>query len=103
MRNLEHHAARALLSFVLVSITLLGSGCFNRQLLRFRSHETKPVILMETIDSTSYVFWRDDEHVFWSCAEANDTLECTRRCGKGSDLDCPAVSIFTDGVGTNTR
>ena len=92
--------AKVVLSLGLV---VLASGCFNRQLVRFQTHEQKPVVLMETLDTTDYWLWSDSEHVFWSCAETGDALNCARRCGKESGLDCPAVEIFSNQVGSNTR
>jgi hypothetical protein len=59
--------------------------------------------LMETLDTTDYWLWSDHEHVFWSCAESGDALDCSRRCGKDSGLDCPALAIFNNQVGSNAR
>jgi hypothetical protein len=99
MKSLESFAAP--LFFVCVALAM--SGCFSRQIVRFGTHEAKPVVLLETVDSTNYFVWTDNEHVFWSCVETNTDLDCSRRCGKGTDLKCPEVSIFQDAVGTNTR
>lgn len=93
---------RAAAAFLLGVLTL-ASGCFNRQLVRFQTHEQKPVVLMETLDTTDYWMWSDEEHVFWSCAESGDALNCARRCGKDSGLDCPKVEIFSNRVGSNTH
>ncbi len=94
---------RLIAPLVLISALLCMSGCFSRQLVRFSSHPQKSVVLLETIDSTHYVFWSAHERVFWSCAEHDTTLECSRRCGKSTDLRCPELSIFQDAVGTNVR
>jgi hypothetical protein len=86
-----------------LGLLALASGCFNRQLVRFQTHEAKPVVLMETLDTTDYWLWSDNEHVFWSCAESSDALNCSRRCGKDSGLECPELSIFNNQVGSNAR
>ena len=88
---------------VLLGTMFMLSGCFNRQLVRFETHPSKQVVLMETLDTHDYWLWSDHEHVFWSCAESGDKLNCSRRCGKDSGLDCPAVEIFSNQVGSNTR
>ena len=85
---------RMLSMAALVLLSLGLSGCFNRQLLRFRTHESKEVVLMESLDSTDYWLWTDHEHVFWTCAESGDHLSCTRRCGGDNELVCPAVAIY---------
>jgi hypothetical protein len=90
-------------SCLLLACAALLSGCFSRQLTRFDVHPQKPVVLLETLDRTSYVFWSNSEHVFWSCSESGDTLNCTRRCGGDTDLKCPTASIFQGSVGTNVR
>lgn len=88
---------RRMLSLAAAVLLSLGlSGCFNRQLLRFRTHESKEVVLMESLDSTSYWLWVDHQHVFWTCAETGDHLSCTRRCGGDTDLACPAVVMMDD-------
>ena len=97
------HSHRMAAFALLCAAVTLASGCFNRQLLRFQTHAQKPVVLMETLDTTDYWLWSDDEHVFWSCAESSDALNCSRRCGKDSGLECPKVEIFSNQVGSNTR
>jgi hypothetical protein len=92
----------AILGVLLGTVCTL-TGCFNRQLVRFETHPSKQVVLMETLDTHDYWLWSDHQHVFWSCAEQSDTLDCKRRCGGGSDLACPAAQIFTNTVGTNVR
>jgi hypothetical protein len=102
MKRLKHLAAQLVLPCLLVC-TALTSGCFSRQLVRFGTHAQKPVVLLETVDTHNYLVWTDHEHVFWSCAEANSELRCTRRCGSGTDLQCPEFAVFQDAVGTNVR
>jgi hypothetical protein len=94
---------RLVAPMALLCAALMTSGCFSRQLIRFGTHAEKPVVLLETVDRHNYLFWATQEHIFWSCAEANSELRCERRCGGNTDLQCPKISVFNDSVGTNTR
>lgn len=99
MNRLQHLIMPLLLATAVCTL----SGCFHRQLHRFQTHEEKPVVLIETLETTDYWLWKKHEHVFWSCAENDTTLNCSRRCGGDSDLTCPTFEIFSSAVGTNTR
>ena len=98
-----NHSVRLATLGVLLGTMFMLSGCFNRQLVRFETHPTKQVVLMETLDTHDYWLWSDHEHVFWSCAQSADSLDCSRRCGGSADLACPAAQIFSSEVGTNVR
>jgi hypothetical protein len=90
--------------WIFASVMALGaSGCFSRQLVNFSTHSDKETVLMQTFDSRNYLVWSKHEHVYWSCTESGDTLECTRRCGGKTDLICPEFAIFANSVGTNVR
>lgn len=85
-------------------LTTLGmSGCFSRQMVNFQTHPQQDTMLMETYEKTDYFVWAKHEHVYWSCAEQDDSLQCTRRCGGKTDLVCPAAAIFSNNVSTNTQ
>ncbi len=79
------------------------SGCLSRQMLGFQTHPTEQTVLMETFDTRNYLVWQKHEHVYWSCSEADNALQCVRRCGGKSDLVCPTFSIFANSGGTNVR
>lgn len=97
MRTSMHHA---LIAGAVALASCALSGCMSRQLRSFQTHPGQDTMLIETYDTTDYVLWSDAEHVYWSCAEQDEHLQCTRRCGGGADLSCPDISIFGE---TNVR
>ncbi len=100
---MHKHIKRVLLSSIALAALSTMSGCFSRQLLGFSVHPEKETMLMETYDTRDYLVWSKHEHVYWSCAESGDQLQCTRRCGGKTDLVCPTMSIFANSAGTNVR
>lgn len=87
---IRHWIALPLLSLLLSA----ASGCLHRQLLRFDTHVERDVVLMETLDYSDFWLWQENEHVFWSCVEHDDALQCTRQCGAHTDLICPERPYF---------
>jgi len=92
-----------LMGVVALAIGGASSGCFSRQMVNFQTHPDQNTVLMETFETRDYLVWSKHEHVYWSCAETNNALQCTRRCGRGTDLVCPAASIFANSASTNYR
>lgn len=86
--------SRLLLGGAALVMALGSSGCLSRQMVNFQTHPEQNTILMETLDSKSYIVWSKTEHVYWSCAESGESLQCERRCGGKSDLACPTTAIF---------
>ncbi len=95
--------SRLLLSSAAIFMALTSSGCFSRQMVNFQTHPEKNTILMETFETRDYLVWSKSEHVYWSCAETDNALECQRRCGGKTDLICPATAIFANTASNNYR
>ncbi|MCC6526516.1 MAG: hypothetical protein IT373_27960 [Polyangiaceae bacterium] len=92
------------------ALSLLG-GCVRYQVLaasdqgdeRRKNPGTLPVTQLETLKTTNYYFVITIEHQFWLCQDSGDTLLCDRRCGSGTDLECPALSAGGGTITSNVR
>ena len=93
--------SRLLLGSTALFMALASTGCFSRQLVNFQTHPEKNTLLMETFEKRDYLVWSKVEHVYWSCAESGNSLECQRRCGGKTDLVCPATAIFANSASSN--
>jgi hypothetical protein len=78
-------------------------GCHSRDLVRFESHPTQPVLLAETLEKRNYVLTATAERAFWTCSERGSSLVCERRCGGSTGYACPTALFFSNGVAPNVR
>jgi hypothetical protein len=99
MNRLYKTAKRALA----LGAVLGGLGCHSRDLVRFESHPTSPVIVAETLEKRNYVVTATAERVFWMCSPQDDALVCERRCGGDTGNSCPSDFFFSNGVAPNVR
>ena len=94
---------QSIFALLLGTCLLGGTGCVHRELVGFDDHESKPLTAMRAGTTKSYLFWATYEHVFYSCSEQGDRLDCKRVCGGSSDLECPSASGNGYGATTNIR
>jgi hypothetical protein len=88
----------------LLGLTLLGgTSCVHRELVGFDDHDKMALTAIRAGVSKNYVLWAEYEHVFYSCSEQGDVLDCKRVCGGETDLECPMAVVNGNGVSTNIR
>jgi hypothetical protein len=82
---------------------LFGSGCVKRELVGFADHDKMALTAIRAGVTKNYFFYAEYEHVFYSCSEQGDVLDCKRVCGGETDLECPKAVASGNGVSTNIR
>ena len=87
----------------LLAAAAVTVGCHSRGLVRFDSHPTRKVVLVETVERYNYVVAATAERVFWACFEEQDSLICEKRCGADTGYRCPTGFFFSNGVAPNLR
>jgi hypothetical protein len=88
-------------------LTLVWSGvcggCHSREVVRFESHPTQPVLLVETVEKRNYLVTATAERVFWRCPERGGAVVCERECGGGTGYACPSGVFFSNGLADEVR
>ncbi len=79
------------------------SACTSYKVLAFADHPVHPVTRLETLRLDDYWVSASVQHQYWLCQDQGDTLSCTRKCGEGTDLECPSATGVAGGISTNTR
>jgi hypothetical protein len=92
-------------TFAFAAALLALNGCSTYRVMAFKDHPQGAATRFETMKTTSYVgLYSTAEHIFWMCKDKEDVLECERRCGSGTDLECPSASASAmGGISTNVR
>lgn len=86
------------------AIAALSTGCLNRRLVRMQDHPSQPVLLLETADVYTALFFPTRiEHVFWQCAETGNQLTCQRACGGPTEFQCPQGAVGLNATSSNVR
>ena len=94
---------RAILMPLLAACLFGSTGCVHRELVGFNDHDSKSLTAMRAGVTRNYVFWQSYEHVFYSCSESGDKLDCKRVCGGDNDIVCPQVQGSGSSASTNIR
>jgi hypothetical protein len=94
---------QAMIPLVLWLAALATGGCHSRSIVRFDSHPTRRVVLVETVERSNYALAAAAKRTFWACVEADDSLICERRCGSDTKFQCPTGYYFSNGVAPNLR
>jgi hypothetical protein len=91
-------------ALVPMALSLLLGGCFSsRRVLRFEDHSEKKITSLETYKmSTFLLLCPKGEHEFWLCEDKGDVLDCSKKCGGDTGLECPGWAASLGGSG-NTR
>lgn len=86
-----------------LAVAALVSGCVNYRVVNVVDHHAQGTTQLETMKTTDYLFAATVEHQFWLCDDKGTELVCERRCGEGTDLQCPAAAGTGIGITTNVR
>ncbi len=98
MRILKFLSLAALLG----APALLG-GCTKRTMLSFDDNPSQKLTTMQVMTTKNYLFWKTNEHQFFTCSDNGTALDCKRACGGGTDLICPELSDTGYTSNTNIR
>jgi hypothetical protein len=91
--------SRFALILVTVPLALLAQGCVHWRAVDVQDASKDNATVLQLVKHTGYLFWNTSEHVFFTCNDKGQELDCKRMCGGDTDLVCPSAV----GQHTNVR